>query len=89
MFCVFVFVLLFITITEGYYDNVTDKYLKYDNSYLYKNYRDDARGAGREPRLISFETKDNEIEVSTKKFKFQNIEQLFKVEAPNFFFNLK
>lgn len=62
MFLLSVLVLLLVTIAEGSFDNTTDGFKPLDNLNG-KHFRREPRSR-KEPRFLSFETKNNNIEVS-------------------------
>lgn len=63
MFLLTLLVLLLVTIAaEGYFDNTTDGFRPMENLNE-KHFRREKR-SGKEPRFLSFETKNNNIEVS-------------------------
>lgn len=62
MFLLTVSILLLVTIAEGYFDNTTDGFRPLENLNE-KNFRREQRSR-KEPRFLSFETKNNNIEVS-------------------------
>lgn len=67
-FLLSVLVLWLVTIAEGYFDNTTDGFRTMDNLNE-KQYRRERRSR-KEPRFLSFETKNNNIEVSVYSFKY-------------------
>lgn len=62
MFLLTFSVLLIVTIADGYFDNTTDGFRPLENLNE-KHFRREQRSR-KEPRFLSFETKNNNIEVS-------------------------